>query len=315
MSVLEWLVSRIRFYLFRHERPTNLCISRIAFYAGLLMVYWTPWASDFARFGAGFRRTFYFLDAVPVPFLTESQLYWLDIAWRISLVLSMVGLLTRISTWVSFLLGTYLLSIPHQFGTTSHGDGLPILCMLVMACSRCGDAYSLDRRLGLISSESNGLVSGEFRWPIVLTRALLVLVFFTAGLSKIRASRFEWIFSDNLRNVLLWSHYRVSWVPTDLGLWIADKEVLCYLIAASIILIEISSPLALINRTCAIVIIPALLVMQLSNVLILGILFLPFYPCYMFWIPWSAVRDKWRRGYRACTNPVQPTQKPSAFPL
>ena len=58
---------------------------------------------------------------------------------------------------------------------------------------------------------------------------------------------------------------------------------------------ETLSPLALFSRRAKLLIIPGLLLFQLGNYFIIGVSFMKFLPCYMFWVPWGSLVSRLRR--------------------
>src|SRR4029079_2632192 len=119
-----------------------------------------------------------------VPGLTVAQF-----AWRLALLTSALGDHPRRSMPVAFLLGCYLLGLPHNFGHTFHFDATLVIAMAILACSRAGDAWSLDAGL---AGKKDLLVSGEYTWPIRAIWVAMALVFFAAGLAKLRHGGLEW---------------------------------------------------------------------------------------------------------------------------
>ena len=127
------------------------------------------------------------------------QLAVLQVIWKAALLLSCLGLFTRLSTATSFLLGAYLLGLPHNFGKTDHYDAVLVLILSIMACSRCGDSWSAHRLLSASRRRAvERPVSGEYTWPIRLAQVMLSLVFFAAGVAKLRHAGLAWIASDKL---------------------------------------------------------------------------------------------------------------------
>src|SRR5262249_7836740 len=130
----------------------------------------------------------------------------LQLGWRAALLCSAIGLGAAVSQWVAFALGFYLLGLPHNFGHTFHFDALLVLAMGILACSRSGDAWSIDAAL----SRNLPKPSGEYRWPLRAICTAMSLVFLGAGLAKLRHGGLEWVFSSNLSLVLARAPYHVS---------------------------------------------------------------------------------------------------------
>jgi hypothetical protein len=164
-------------------------LCRVAFFAAILWLYRKQ---DFAAWGA-VPRTFWrpvsFFKRLRLPALSTETLGAMRKVWLVALGLSGMGLLTGLSTRVSFLLGAYLLGLPQNFGKIHHQDGMIVFVLGIMALARCADRFSLDRLLLTAAGRGDRLVpagakSGEYTWPIRLVWLLMSLVFFGAGHSR-----------------------------------------------------------------------------------------------------------------------------------
>src|SRR6476661_10799796 len=189
----------MRFW-FRPAAPTDLGVSRIIFF-GVLAAFYMP--HDFAVWGTvsdALVQPIWLFENFRIPVFSPATLAFLQIVWKLSLMLACVGLWTRVSTASAAVLGTYLLGLPHNFGQTYHFDALLVLAFWILAFSRAGDAWSIDRliRTARDVDAPPAPPSGEYTWPIQLILTGLSLVFFAAGVAKIWTSGSEWIFSDQM---------------------------------------------------------------------------------------------------------------------
>ena len=91
-----------------------------------------------------------------------------------------------------------------------------VLTMLILALSRCGDAWSLDAVIRRRRGVAEPAASGEYRWPVRMVWLLLSIVFCAAGASKLVRSGFEWITSDHFALTLIQAHYYEQKPPTEL---------------------------------------------------------------------------------------------------
>ncbi len=168
---------------------------------------------------------------------------------------------------------------------------------MVLAASRCGDAFSIDalirRRRGNNGHANHGSrTSGDYTWPIKLVCTLMTLVFFAAGVAKLRKTGLVWIFSDNMRNILL-LHYYTSHEPlTRLGVFFAKSPWLYKTIAASAIIVEVGAPAALFSRIARWTIVPTMFLMLVSFKLCFGFTPIPYYCMFAYWIPWDHLGQK-----------------------
>ena len=289
-------------YFFAPAAATDLAVSR-AVVCGLLLLYYLP--VDFAGWATVPRAAWlpmWAFKALHVGVLPHGPLLALEWAWKASLLLACVGLLTRPATAVAFVAGAYLLGLPHNFGKVNHYDALAVFVLGVLAFSRCGDAWSLDR---LIRRRRDPAVpatpapSGEYRWPVRAAWVVFAAVFFSAGYSKVTMSGVAWVTSDHMTTVLLKEQYNndplVAW-----GAWIARHPPLPNLFAASALALELGYPLALFSRRARLAFVPGMFLAQLGIRVLMGPAFWPFLICNAFWVPWDYV---WPFARRASTTP------------
>ena len=292
-------------YWFAPLGPERLALCRIVFYGALFLLYLF---SDLRPFGhlAAFWSPLPTFALLGLPAPTVSGLIVAQVAWKAALLCCCLGLFTRPAALVSFALGFYLIGLPYNFGSLKHDDAIAVLVLGVLTLARTGDACSLDRWLA--RQFKQGLVtppSGEYRWPIRVVWLLTAWVFCAAGLSKLRLSGLEWIFSDNLAILLLQNQYHLT--PADplpfIGPMLARVIWLCNLMAAFTIALEVLLPLALVSAYARRILLPGGLLLLIGFRLALGPDFIRLILCMLFWVPWDTLLRRlvawWqRRGIR-----------------
>jgi hypothetical protein len=294
-SPLRRLAARWQLFWFRRASPVGLAICRILFFAGILISRLPARAHDWGRVPERFYKPIGLFDLLNLPVLPTNALKAAEIVWWVALLLSAVGLFTRVSTVAALLLGAYLLGLPNNFGKVGHGDQMTVLIMLILALSRCGDALSIDRWIA--TSRTNAARSavgparwsGDYRWPVRMVWVLMALIFCSAGVTKLVRVGPAWVTSDSFSITLQQAHYGLNRPPSDIGLWIANRPWLCHAIAGGSLLLELAFPLALLHRWLRAVIVPATFLMQLGIGLLMGIWFTPFLFGYLFWLPWDGL--------------------------
>jgi hypothetical protein len=209
-----------------------------------------------------------------IPVLPGSIVAVLQALWKLMLALSCIGLCTRFSTLGAFLLGSYLLALPHNYGKVHHQDALLVFVQGVMALARCGDAWSVDRWLGTARRPDH--------------RSTGSLAFFGAGLSKMKRAGVAWIASDSLATLLTRCQYNVT--SARLASWgarLAGHRQLCRLLAAMTVAFEIGYPLALARREARWIVLPGACAMLAIIRALMGPSFGSFVICHVFWVPWD----------------------------
>ncbi len=279
----------------------DLGISRALFFGGILALSFT-W--DFREWGDVSRAFWYptaFFRWLHIPVFAPQILGILQVVWRFALGTAAAGFLTRLSSSVCFLLGFYLLGLAHNFGQIQHEDVLTVFILLILAASRCGDAFSVD---AAIRRRAPPEPSGEYGWPVVLSRVMFTFLFFGAAVAKLRHSGIRWFTSDGLAHILVRHQYPVSshfpWVSW--GVELSRHRSVCHVLAFLTVAIELLSPLALFFRPARRVLVPSALAMLLMIRALMGPAFGQVLACSVFWVPWwrlssasARVRAEWWR--------------------
>jgi hypothetical protein len=210
----------------------------------------------------------------------------MQLIWKASLLFSAVGLFSRPAMTVAFVFGAYLMGLPHNFGQTQHFDTLVVFASGALAVSRAGDACSIDalRRGGDAAAPP-----WEYTWPVRFVWLAMAAIFCAAGLSKLRHSGLDWVFSDNLALLLLRQQYHLSdGEPlTNWGIWVANHPWAARALAGASVVIETCYPLSLISRRARLVLVPAGLGFLIGIRTLMGPTFEQFMMCYVFWVPWD----------------------------
>jgi predicted DCC family thiol-disulfide oxidoreductase YuxK len=280
-------------FWFTPAPASTLGFCRALFFLGLCLwqipLDYAPWG----EYSSALWMPIPLFEWLRIPLLPSAALDAVQILLKISLVFGAIGLLTRPATLVAFVLGTYLMGLPHNFGQTQHFDALIVFVLGALAISRAGDAWSID---ALVAAARRGSAerppdSAEYGWPIRFVWVAMALIFWAAGLSKLRHSGLEWIFSDNLALLLRRQQYHISdGEPlTSWGITVARHPWMAQTMAGMSVLVETMFPLALFSRTARLLLVPAALSFLIGIRVLMGPTFEQFMICFVFWIPWHQV--------------------------
>jgi hypothetical protein len=289
------LHSRWQHFWFEPTPPLNLSICRALCYGGLFLSYLGHDFSAWAEVSGVFWQPIWLLRWLHIPLLPGELLDLLQFFWKAALGLSCLGLWTRFSTFTAFVLGVYLLGLPRSFGGISHTDCLLVFVLGIMALSRCGDSGSVDAlvrtvRRGADPAGKHPELSGEYTWPVRMVWVMMALIFFAAGVAKLRHSGLGWV--SSLEIFLVQNQYHVTYDPlTSWGLHLAQNGWLCRVLAAGTLVIEVGFPLALCSCGIRWIVVPASLLMLIGIRLLLGPAFERFMIGYLFWVPWDRVAN------------------------
>jgi hypothetical protein len=205
---MQSLLECWRHFWFEPASPFNLGFCRVLFFGALFLFYLPSDFSVWAGVESVFWKPIWLFSRFHLPVLSTDILVIIQVLWKLALGLSCIGLLTRLSTFTSFILGIYLLGLQHNFGKVDHSDAIMVFVFLILALSRCGDSLSVDCliwnvRRGSDPSARRPTMSGEYTWPVRIIWLVMSIIFFGAGISKLRHSGIEWVTSDNMAILLI----------------------------------------------------------------------------------------------------------------
>ncbi|MFZ5897498.1 MAG: hypothetical protein ACOY0T_40995 [Myxococcota bacterium] len=302
--MMRWLRERWHAFWFTPEAPDNLGLCRLLFYGLIFLLYLDTSWSEWSEVSRVFWEPISLFKHLRLPVFSAGTLTVLGLLWKVSLLASALGVLTRLSTTVAFGIGTYLLGLPHNFSKTHHFDAMLVLVLGLLMLARTGDAYALDSTL--FKKRPSREPSGEYRWPVRATWVVMSLVFFSAGISKLRHGGLAWMFSENMAVVLLQHGYSVaSHEPLSrIGLWFAQYPKLCSVLAFLTVVVEALYPLALVSRHARWIFPPGMCAALIGIRLMMGPTFPQFVICHLFWVPWDRVAELVAKRWRAAPAAV-----------
>lgn len=247
--MLNRIASRWNNHFYKNIPAEYLAIQRIIFF-GFLSFYtfffevqqYSYWRllPDSLWFPVGVFTIF------KTPPLSYELLMILEVMWPWALLLSAIGLFTRVFTLLSFLMHFTFVGCSLSYGEGSFDQLLTSIFLLIFALSRSGDQLSLDYMIGpkLVKKDYT-----NYFWPIRLQQWVFCAFFMGAAVSKLSLSGLSWIFSDTLSNYMLYAYYRrvlSPWVlDLSIGLWLSTIPWLSKLLAAGVIFLELFSSLSI----------------------------------------------------------------------
>lgn len=280
--------------------PLGLC--RVCFFASFYGLYLARWDQrEYALFPDGFFQPRSFFVWLPFPPADWAMFSWVVAVFELAVILSALGVLTRLATVSSFVLGLYVIGFQFNYGYLHWAHAVVPIAMGVFALANCGDALSLDALIRQRLAKPGPRAGGQYQWPIQLVRLIFVSIFIAAGLSKLRAAGLSWVMSDTLRYYMLENQYvfhdvaATAW-SRPLVDWLVLHPALCRLLAGLSLALELGAPAALVSRRARSWLIPALFMFQVGNALFLyQDFFFAYLGLYAFWVPWP-------RMYRVVSN-------------
>ena len=205
----------------------------------------------------------------------------LNILWIFSGVFSAVNFYYKINSFIFFIITFLGLSLFYNYGFQTHAY-IPVTLVSFVMC------FGKNNR-------------------IFLVRVVFVSLFFMAGMSKLRNSGLDWIFTENLQNWLINStlFFRDNLNDVQrmgLNYYIAKNLLLCQILALGVVLLEVSAPLALISKKARTIIPTLLFLMQVTVFFTIFVNFKPYLLMYLFWVNWEAIDKLINRYFLAAVK-------------
>ena len=281
-------------FWFAPALAADLALGRILFFTGFFVFSLTrafhEWA-EIPDFLHASRARYLVWLAVPVPrTLPLMGMEWL---WRLAIFMAAIGLLTRPACFAAGVGSLYLMGLdaPDLAGR-SYTAG--VFVPLILGVSRCGDVLSVDAWIRRRRGRELAGSPDEYGWPVRLICAFLSIIFFAAGVAKIRFGGFpDWMLSDTIRHAILQGGY---WYTSrarpasDLGPWLLQSHPLSSVAIAVIAqFVELLYPAALFSRLARWTLVPLMCGLLLGFWLCMGPFFFLTLLAHVFWVSWSGL--------------------------
>lgn len=243
-------------FLFGAESPRRLAGMRIGLF-GLLAFRLA--INDYSSVGSQPKELFdpvsfyHLLGQMPSTGLLEAA----QVAGVIAALAAMLGIFPRLSFPLAVGLSIFLNLSLNTTGKIIHNDVLLTLCLLplLIAPRAAVQAWAVDFTGRFRKPDAEE--SPAFGWQIRSAMAIIALFYFVVGVQKMRYSGLDWVTSDNLKWVLLAASDNRD-TPNQLGLFIAERPLLVFLMAAGTIVVEIGFPACLIWKRLQWFFVPAI---------------------------------------------------------
>lgn len=240
--------------------------------------------------------------------------WWLAVA---SGVAGLVGLFTRPSLLVFAATNTALIAHDYSYTELHHTEAVFIIALWTLALAPSGARWSLDalrrrRRASLDTGASAPRVSEPSlspmaRWPLRLIQWLLVAMYLSAFMAKLRNSGLAWANGYTLSYFLARDGLsRGLW----LGVWLAQHVTIDRLMSVVTLLFEGTFALAVLLPPLAWVYVPVGLALHTGIWVAQGAPFLQIMVMYAIFIP--TLRDRWVGRHRRNHEGPAATRSPAA---
>ena len=199
-----------------------------------------------------------------------------------AMVLTLLGLFTRVTTVMAAISAFYLMALTHFDGKVDHPNHILVWLIGLLATAPCGDAWSLDALRRRQPRPADAVV---YALPIQFCWLFIGLIYFFPGFWKLWNSGLEWALSDHLKLTL--HHY--WWMKRDslVKLRVDQYPLLLMLAGLGTLVFEIGFLFCVFNRRLHALLIVAGQTFHLSIRYLLGISFFSLRAIYLVLIPWS----------------------------
>lgn len=193
---------------------------------------------SFENFSETIRNDLFFYSFFNIPI---ESLHWLQIIFFLFMIFYILGIYPQISSVICFAISFFVLGYRYNFSFYHWADSIIPLSLL----GSC--LFPINLR-GINTTPPN---KRYIWWHITTFRVILILIFFSAGISKIQNSGFNWGQAENHRhlinlNLFLFSEWLSSfnYIIKD---FLLSSTLLLFLTGYFVLLLELLSPLALVH--------------------------------------------------------------------
>jgi len=292
MSALRRVAAAWERFWFAPESPVNLAAARLVL---AFQAFWILLSRDIPAL-SGLPRELW-VDVAPAArfryLLWEGRPgleAWLQTLALLALAGVVLGVATRACCLIAGLLLYHLAPLETLFFTPSpwsKGLTLPVLGLLTLSVTRCGE------RLALLPSK-DALSDSEDGWALRLVRLFVCQQYLFSGWAKLAAAGWGWASAENIRAWLLLANLDDQLVAFGApGLWLAERPVLCLSMGASALAFDLGFVTALFSARARRLLVPAGLFFHLAILVTLNYAFLGA-PLLLLLVDWQHVERRQR---------------------
>jgi hypothetical protein len=206
----------------------------------------------------------------------------------LSLLLSMTGLFTVISTKTSFLLVLFYQGLLRSFGHFNHDEMIAVYYLAVLAFTPCGDDFSLDSRLRQTQMQRTTFA---YAYPILLMQLLMAWTYFSSALIKLRVAGLKYFSSDNLPALAIFhSLDNLHDTGFKLAFWLPQVKAYLPFAVGLVLLWELLFPLAIFWRRLRWWVLGFGVIFHLATLFFMNIFFPHQLAMYLIFVDW----DRWK---------------------
>ena len=266
----------------------------------------------------GFMELLHLLPIRFAAFLaSETALWAFQRLTELLLVLGVLGLGTRVAIPAAAICYFVLAGILRGYSFMYHGGLFPLYVLAVLAFTRCGQGWSLDRAWRTARGKSVSqahLPTAYFGWARYVVWAVIALPYMAASGSKLLQMGIGWASADNMRWVMLRPTLELiaAGHDFDAALWmISAPDALLVLLAVFTLALQLSFGLVLVSRRARLILPAAAIGFHVGVLVLMNILFIDLILLHLVFYDWSSLR-RWLATRRRATRRRQDASVPEA---
>lgn len=221
-------------------------LARILFFLFILFFYRTTINLDWSGVPGEFWHPIsIFRWGIPPP--GQALFSALTNTWYVASFCAAVGFFTPVTAVISMILTFYILTLISSFGFYHPDSALVLIFGGILALSKSGAAWSVDAQIGRLWARY--LFEGQeriLRWPVLLIKWVWTLMFFSAGLAKLKTSGLDWITGSTVESFISTANFcsedRVPGLLSNLTMNFIGHHWAFQLGAAVTLAFELSTP-------------------------------------------------------------------------
>lgn len=214
------LLAAIKSYFFAVDSAVNLAVLRIITFAALASVFlvWSDHITPPLRLLDGYpdeilwyRHSILHLLGYP----DAATYQWLTAIQLAACAAAILGFHSRLAAGVTLALSPYLLGMPGEYVSQNYTTFHLLWFAALLAVSPCDDALSIHSLIRRYRGQSTACgPSIVYGMPLRFAWLLMALMYFFPGFWKIYECGWEWVTSDNLRNLMYFFWKNAHTMPT-----------------------------------------------------------------------------------------------------
>lgn len=221
--------------------------------------------------------------------VTPSGMLGLQVLLVAALLSAALGVATPVTTKIAAALYIFWQGILRSFGHFNHDEMVAVWCLIVLALTPCGHAFSIDSRFW----PRPVLPAAAYGYPILLMRCILAWSYFTAGILKLRLGGWEYFQPDSFLTLAINNSLgNVHDTQFQLSLLLPEYRWIVTPALIGAVSWEIAFPLAVISRRLRPWFLASGVAFHVGTLLLMNITFPVQLAMYVVFVDWERIASR-----------------------